>query len=186
MKKNINTKEYWDKFYKQARFKGKHKWKIATYKYIAEVFNRRDYYCKKNPTVLDIGCAFGDGINYLSKQKIFEGGKFSGIDFSDECIEWAKQKYPKIEFGVVDINNIVTNSNIFNVIIASEILEHLDNDYEILQILRDICDILIVTVPYKEDENNLITEHIRSYDELSFIQAKTTIVDNTLIAIYKK
>jgi len=186
MKKNINTKEYWDMFYNQDRFQNKHKWRVGTYRAIMKALETYNYKFNDRFTVLDAGCAFGDGIDYLCHQDIFKGGIFKGIDFSDECISWAKYKYNQYTFEAVDINNFDLKKLYFNVIIASEILEHLDNWEEVLEKLRANCDTLIITVPNKEDKNNLIDEHIRSFSGDDFPEAKKFVTDNTLVVIYKQ
>ena len=52
--------------------------------------------------ILDIGCGTGDLANEILKR----GAKITGIDASEEMVKSANDKYPDIEFCVMDANNL--------------------------------------------------------------------------------
>tara|TARA_B110000495_G_C23006795_1_gene594873 strand:- start:1264 stop:1953 length:690 start_codon:yes stop_codon:yes gene_type:complete len=56
-----------------------------------------------NPSILDIGCATGDLVYYLSKT--FPQAKCVGMDLRNDLLERARKEVPKIEFVLSDISN---------------------------------------------------------------------------------
>lgn len=179
--KNINTPKYWDNFFKEERFQKRHCWRTGPYKIIANHF---DFTKVKDKTITDLGCAFGDGLQYI--YKIAPNNKYIGIDYSKECIKQAKKKYSNMEFKVQDINDFNTKCDI---LIIAETLEHLDNDNQIINKLMKLANTVIITVPYEEEASRgkLIDVHLRSYTETDFADAKLCKIEsNYLIVIYNK
>ncbi len=73
--------------------------------------------------ILDIGC--GDGVlsNLLSNEKKF---KVYGIDLSKKAIDLAKERANKeIEFSTGSAYELAFEDNYFDVIVASDVIEHL-------------------------------------------------------------
>jgi ubiquinone biosynthesis O-methyltransferase len=101
-----------------------------------------------NGSVLDVGC--GNGIISLQLGK--EGFKIKGIDVSDKAIRKAKAVNPftNVTFEVADAEKLKASGEMFDAIVCSEVLEHLNHPErllkELLPILKD-SGILLVTVP---------------------------------------
>src|SRR5690606_10046182 len=98
--------------------------------------------------VLDVGC--GNGV--ISRSLGKEGFEVYGIDISDKAIEKAKQlnTYPNVHFEVKSAEQLVAEGKTYDVIICSEVLEHLHDPSKLLNVLhQSLTDksILIVTVP---------------------------------------
>lgn len=77
-------------------------------------------------TVVDVGCSIGVGTNILSHEARFVWG----IDVNKEAIEFATLafKRPNADFALLDIENPPTQELAkFELVVASEILEHLAN-----------------------------------------------------------
>lgn len=112
---------------------------------------------KNEWTVLDIGCAEGDGTAYLAKH--FPSCSFIGADFSSEAIKKASSKYPFCEFKVVDVYEEIPQAD---VVFSSNTLEHLSHSKKVL---RDICEsskkYAILLLPYEDDSG--IEEHINIF-----------------------
>jgi 2-polyprenyl-3-methyl-5-hydroxy-6-metoxy-1,4-benzoquinol methylase len=78
--------------------------------------------------ITDLGCGQGDLLSYLHDQ--FPKSKLVGIEPSEIGCRLARQKTPSAKFLEIDIttcedaNNIIDSSN---VIICTEVLEHLDH-----------------------------------------------------------
>jgi SAM-dependent methyltransferase len=53
-----------------------------------------------NKSVLDIGCGFGDAINYFDK--IFKNYKYNGVDLVSQLVFTAKEKHPEHTFYCTD------------------------------------------------------------------------------------
>ncbi|AEG61507.1 class I SAM-dependent methyltransferase [Desulforamulus ruminis] len=62
---------------------------------------------QKNERILDLGCGTGDLANKITHS----GAEVIGIDASENMIHKAKEKYPNIEFKVMDAVNLHLNGN---------------------------------------------------------------------------
>lgn len=181
-KENINSKEWWEEFFKQDRFQKRHSWRQEPYRLISKYV---DFTKINNWKVYDFGCAFGDGLHWL--WSINKDNKYIGTDFSEEAIVWAKQHYEKkgLEFFVDDIYK--TKIKDADMIIIAETLEHLEGDMKIVEKLRKMCKVLIITVPYRELEKNkgkdIHEAHVNHYDDDSFEGAKK-FIENYMVVVY--
>lgn len=81
------------------------------------------YISKKNPFVLEIGCANGRDAKEILKYT----NNYLGIDISEELIKIAKQNIPKGEFKVADIENYIFPKNI-DIIFSFASLIHSNKD----------------------------------------------------------
>jgi len=86
----------------------------------------------KNKKVLDVGC--GTGLfSYMIAKK---GAKVLGIDFSEEAIQIAKQKFHHKNLGFIigDINKIKLEK--YDIVVSLGTLEHQDEPLKILQLFK--------------------------------------------------
>ena len=106
----------------------------------------------KNPkSILDVGC--GDGFYLYLLCELFPKPKIVGIDKDKNALKSAainlKDKNLKIKHG--DIYNLNFSDNSFDIILASEILEHLKDDFkglkEIYRVLRP-GGLVLISVPH--------------------------------------
>ncbi|MDO9512335.1 MAG: methyltransferase domain-containing protein [Bacteroidales bacterium] len=100
-----------------------------------------------NAKVLDIGCGNGN----ISYQLAKSGYTVTGIDISSEAIEYANKHFthPNATFTVHSVYDIKT-PNAFDVIICSEVLEHLPVPGNMLATMKKLLTpqgICIITVP---------------------------------------
>lgn len=109
-------------------------------------------------TILDFGCGLGDAIPVY--RRFFPKAHFFGVDVSESAIEKCRGRYGAIATFAQGNHEQVPFSD---VIVVSNVLEHLLNDKVIVQELLKKCKQLYVIVPYKEWP--LCSEHIRTYDE---------------------
>ena len=75
-------------------------------------------------SVLDVGCGEGFTLNRLQREKI--GKSFEGIEYDESVIELGRKLYPKLEIKKGDIYKLPYKSNSFDLVVATEVLEHLD------------------------------------------------------------
>ena len=109
-------------------------------------------------SISDIGTALGQLANFYKDK--FEDSDVYGFDLSSVAIKRCKENYKNITFSSKEIDFDC------DVIIMSNILEHIDNPLDSLKKHIDKTNkYLIVLCPYKEDPNKLITEHVISVDE---------------------
>lgn len=154
--KNINTKAYWEKRFQNDWEKRNGRKQTENFAKSQSKYFKFD--SSFNGVILDFGCGLGDAMPVY--KEFFPKAKLIGIDISTIAIAKCKEKYGDIaEFLAGDITIIPE----VDIIIASNVLEHLDNDIEIAKKLLKNCNQLYVTVPYKE--HPLSTEHINYYDE---------------------
>ncbi len=95
---------------------------------------------------LEVGCGEGYLLNYISNLKKFS--RIEGIDCSTEIIKKAQSLYPKLFFSQESIYNLNFRDNEFDLILACEVLEHLE-DYKkaLAEIKRVTSQYVIVSVP---------------------------------------
>lgn len=97
-------------------------------------------------TVLDIGCGNGYLINFLLENKKYK--KLVGLDISSKAL-----RYIKTEKILGDIINLPFQEDSFDLIVCSEIIEHLtEEDFikAISEVQRVSKKYILITVPNKE------------------------------------
>lgn len=85
---------------------------------------------------------FGCGRGWLSN-KLSAYGEVTGFDISEEAINNAKNAYPNIRFVCLDASQPIDNefSNKFNLVLSSEIIEHIIDQKVYLQNIKFLlCD----------------------------------------------
>jgi len=137
---------------------------------ISDLFRKQLDLTGKRLSVLDVGCGTGDYSLVLANN----GFKVTGFDFSEYAIKTAKDRCAGSpgnppEFIVGDINTFTTNEK-YDLIIMSEVLEHIEEDTGILHKYRDFLKddgYVLISVPFDpafwsvEDEQS---GHVRRYD----------------------
>jgi hypothetical protein len=100
-----------------------------------------------------------------------------GIDISEKNIDSAKKRYPEINWYCGSIMDISYN-NKFDLVILSDILEHVEKDFELLKEVSDLSKVLLVNIPMekcymnrkREYGQNDVSGHLRAYDYKDVIQ----------------
>jgi SAM-dependent methyltransferase len=159
--KNINTKKYWDDRFKTGDWeqnKGRNQTKCFAISQIPLLKIDKNF----TGIILDFGCGLGDAFPIY--KDAYPKAKLIGLDISEEAIKLCRRDYGNIaEFIIGDYTSVPK----VDIIIASNVFEHLSEDKVIAKELLLKCKILKVIVPYKEllIPNN---EHINFYDEFYF------------------
>jgi SAM-dependent methyltransferase len=160
MTENINNRAYWDNIFLSGGREEKRR------KYQTENFARAQIQHLKignnfKGTLLEFGCGSGDAMPVHKEN--YPQAKLVGIDFSQAAIDKCREKYGSIAFFVHGDYDSVPNVDI---IIASNVFEHLTDDHNIAKRFLCKCKQLYIIVPYMEFP--LIPEHVNSYDEHYF------------------
>ena len=96
-------------------------------------------------SILEIGCSTGYGSQFFPQQT-----EYIGLDYDPVIISvaneqnWGSHRY----FEQTDINQYKLQN--YDTIIAFEVIEHLDNGLEIVEMLKRHCHRLLITVPHNE------------------------------------
>jgi 2-polyprenyl-3-methyl-5-hydroxy-6-metoxy-1,4-benzoquinol methylase len=169
---NINTSSFWDKKFSSP----KDCWRDEPYAFIGEFLPRdREF------TLLDLGCALGDGCIFLRDK--FPKAKISGLDFSAVAVSKARNKAPDIDFFISDILKFTPEKK-YDYILMVHILEHFNRPYEVVdKYLRFINTALIIEVPYTKEFLSPYLyargQHRYLFNEKSFLGYKHEILKIT-------
>lgn len=123
------------------------------------------YISKKNPFVLEIGCANGRDAKEILKYT----NNYLGIDISEELIKIAKQNIPKGKFKVADVEDYIFPKNIDMIFaFASLIHSNKDNLQKILnEAHKSLCEGGIFFISMRCGEYQELTERddfgVRTY-----------------------
>jgi len=159
-KNNINTKEYWEhRFSSNDWEENKGRWQTKSFAqgYIKYLKIPSDF----SGTLVDFGCALGDAMPVYKKR--FPCAKLVGVDISASAVKICREKYSEIATFIQSEHSNVPESD---VIVASNVFEHLSDDLDVAKHLLSKCRFLFIIVPYKECP--LHPEHINTYDEHYF------------------
>ncbi len=104
---------------------------------------------KEESLILDVGC--GNGL--ISHHLGALGFKIHGIDISQKAIDRANSlnKSTNVSFFCKSAEDLKAEGQLYDAIICSEVLEHLDNPVKLLKELHKLLKdsgVLIVTVPH--------------------------------------
>jgi SAM-dependent methyltransferase len=96
-------------------------------------------------TVLDVGCGQGSLLRELIRE--FPAIEPYGCDVSATAVELSRRKVPEGEFQVLDLVNEALPRT-FDLLVCSEVVEHIEDDVAALRNLRRMCGryLLITTV----------------------------------------
>jgi ubiquinone/menaquinone biosynthesis C-methylase UbiE len=140
----------------------------------------------KGKIVLDDGCGTGYGSAFLLKAKPL---KVIGIDVSVDAIIYAIQRYrcPQLSFLVADGCQLPFPDKSFDVVISSQVIEHVDDDEaylrEVVRILKD-DGFFMVSTPNKQTFNpneSPMPFHCREYYVHEFVRLLQSFFRNVKI-----
>jgi ubiquinone/menaquinone biosynthesis C-methylase UbiE len=116
----------------------------------------------RNCKILDIGCGDGYLLHLITKQKKRKG---IGIDISKKFIAYATSSHNKnCRFIVGDAIFLPIKSNSFNIVIAGEIIEHLDNTSQFLYETKRVLQtngLLILSTPNLFGLWSIVHDHLK-------------------------
>lgn len=97
-------------------------------------------------SILDVGCGEGFTLDRLYKEKI--GKTYEGIEYEETAVDLAKKMYPKLTFKQGDIYKLPYKSNSFDLVVCTEVLEHLtDPKKAYRELLRVSRKYVLLSVP---------------------------------------
>jgi len=132
--------------------------------------------------ILDVGCGAGN----LSRNLADKGYEMSSVDFSEDAIKYCKGR-GLADARVGDAANLPFHNNIFDGAVASEILEHIEDDSRALKEIYRVLKpggVLVITVPALPllfGHQDIYWGHFRRYTKNSLCN----LIDNTKFQIIR-
>ena len=90
----------------------------------------------KIETILDAGCGEGFTLAKLKEKGI--GKKFTGVDASKDAIELSKKINPDLSLDLGNIYKLPFKDKSFDLVLCTEVFEHLDNSKKALKELARV------------------------------------------------
>lgn len=178
--------------YKYTKYQTKNpvvNWLIrGFYAKIGQIMQKLNY-----QSLLDAGCGDGESLSRLAN---LLPDKTVGIDNDEKQIDRARIRFPKIKLEMQDIYHLPYENNSFDLVLCSEVLEHLDNPSKVLtELIRVSSKYLIFSVPHEPFFmlGNLIRgknissfgndpQHINHWNKRTFSQLLSVKVNVRLVA----
>ena len=141
----------------------KHWWFVSKKKIVLDVID--SYLIKHSDTkVLDIGCGSGLMLNALESV-----GQTFGMDMSDDAISFSKEIFSgNVEKGLLP-DQIPYDESFFDLIVALDVIEHIDQDVDSLKSIRSLLIAdgkAVISVPaymFLSSAFDDLNEHKRRY-----------------------
>jgi len=116
-----------------------------------------------NIKIAELGCGPGLFAEFLYKKGY---GNYWGVDFSNKCVELAKERVPSYKFKVGNLydKNIQKEFVNYDVFIIIETLEHITNDLSIIKAIPKGRKI-ILSVPNRNDP-----AHVRYFKSIKQVR----------------
>jgi SAM-dependent methyltransferase len=97
-------------------------------------------------TILDAGCGEGFTLERLRQEKI--GKVYKGIEYEKDAVALANKLYPDLEVSQGDIYKLPFKNNTFDLVVCTEVLEHLENPKKAYrELLRVSRKYVLISVP---------------------------------------
>jgi hypothetical protein len=127
--------------------------------------------------ILEVGCAFGVLLNNIADRLHIKAR--TGIDISGENIKTARILYPECGFfkgaleDYVKEKSYVLKNQRLDLIVLSDIIEHIPDDLGFLKLVRDVSEYVVVNLPLEKSFKNRNRKygfedpsgHLRCYDK---------------------
>lgn len=88
--------------------------------------------------ILDVGCGAGQWFEFFKEKKV----KYFGVDFSENLIKIAKERYPEAKFEVANLFNLPFEDNFFDKVYAIALFHHIPSQKLRLEGLKEIKRVL--------------------------------------------
>lgn len=99
------------------------------------------------PKILEIGCGTGQLAQFLYDEGFRD---YKGFDNNEEMLEIARKNSPQ-SFVIADANDKKVFETDYNIVIATEVLEHLENDLDMLVNIKKGINFLFSIPSFKCD-----------------------------------
>ncbi len=148
-----------------------HWWFVAKRKFLSVLVSN---YAGGDKKMLDIGCGSGAVLDFFKAK----GYQAEGVDMSEAALEYCDKKGLSVKQGRAE--ELLYSDNSFDIIIASDVLEHIDDTTSVLKEIKRILKpggIFIVTVPAHQflfSQHDIALHHVRRYSKKLLAQSLQT------------
>ena len=130
----------------------KHQTTNRIQRFLIDRFNRRlieyIHLCGDVRNILDVGCGEGFSLSLIQKSGVT--ARLAGIDASVESLALGKKEFPQLDLRRGDIYALSAKSNSYDVVLCTEVLEHLENPDKAIEELKRVSGkYVIVSVPHE-------------------------------------
>lgn len=157
-KKDINSQNYWDNNIAEPKFGLRQK------KYL-ELAGKGD-------SIVELGCGMSPFLNKARKN--FK--RVVGLDFSTRTIIEARNKFPKVDYIYGDSTKSPFKDKEFDVSVAGEMIEHLENPRELVDEMKRITKKRIIISSAHMEYND--PEHLWIIEPEDFPEAKAEWIES--------
>jgi 2-polyprenyl-3-methyl-5-hydroxy-6-metoxy-1,4-benzoquinol methylase len=101
-------------------------------------------------SVVDVGCGTGHLLRFVVERMCGTPQRIVGIDHSDAGLRRARELLPSATWRVEDIYDLSLDGERFDLVLCTEVLEHLHDPEEVVRVLRSLCATggrVAITVP---------------------------------------
>jgi len=115
--------------------------------------------------IVDVGCGSGELMRKISKN--IHGVSLTGLDVSAVIIERDKRELPEADFFTINLNEASTPDKRFRVVVCSEVIEHVKNWENAVEILADLTEkggyVIITTQAGKKHKHHRELGHLKHF-----------------------
>lgn len=120
----------------------------------------------KSSTILELGCGTGD----LAEQLAEIGGRTVGIDFSENMVQIASERFPHIEFKVADAESVPFQNDEFDVVVCNYTAHHFARPQKVFEEARRVlkpggCAVVVMPIQSEQKSFGAIVQSV--VEELS-------------------
>jgi 2-polyprenyl-3-methyl-5-hydroxy-6-metoxy-1,4-benzoquinol methylase len=158
-----NTRESTDRIYKSDWLLGAvlNRERLEFYEEIAsKCASRRPH------SVIDVGCGTGHLLRFIVDETTLAPDRIVGVDHAGAGINRARELLPEATWLVEDLFDLPLDGERFDLVLCTEVLEHLDNPAGAVEVLRGLCapgGRVVVTVP--DGARDSWDGHVNFWDE---------------------
>jgi len=136
---------------------------------------------KSFQNIVEIGCGVGQILSLAKKDNFFNTSNFYGYDSNPDAIKTAKQLDKTISFSNEDFLKKNLEKN-FDLLIAADIIEHIDDSFSFLKLLRTKSKYFLFNIPLEISllslfrQNKLFDNSYKRVGHLHFFSKKTALI----------
>lgn len=122
----------------------------AVYKasFILQLLERHHSTMGSINSVCDVGCGSGSILKYIKEQQMSDSTLYVGLDISQQAITVAQSKnHDDIHFICGNLETLKRTYPFFDLALAIDIIEHIENYFEFLRQLRSLSSYTILHIP---------------------------------------